>query len=77
MIKQSYHKMGLGKVLLEQRISKIISIGKINKVEVNTSQYTEGFYKKYGFTTEKIVKDAYGPGINLCYMRLDLPGKNS
>jgi GNAT superfamily N-acetyltransferase len=43
-----YHGFGFGKALLNYRIGFLYSHHQVEKIEVGTSQFTFGFYKKMG-----------------------------
>jgi len=64
MIGKKNHKTGAGVFLLEYRVKKAIEEYPDKRIGIDTSQYTEGFFKKYGFVTIKVIKDHYGSGID-------------
>jgi predicted GNAT family N-acyltransferase len=64
MINSAHHKTGAGKQLLIYRLNHISKNLPGYKIELETSQHTEGFFKKFGFVTTGIVKDFYGVGID-------------
>lgn len=68
MVHHHHHGTGMGKALLEFRLQKI-ALEYPNKIIVNvTSQYTTGFFERYGFKTVSIKKDGFGPGLDECKM---------
>jgi predicted GNAT family N-acyltransferase len=71
MVREDHLGTGLGKALTEFRIG----LAKKNypglALTIGTSQHTEGFYQKYGFVTVEHTPDGYGPGIDMCRMRLE------
>jgi GNAT superfamily N-acetyltransferase len=71
MVREDHLGTGLGKRLTEFRIA--LSNEKYPGVPLttSTSQHTEGFYKKIGFRTVEHTPDGFGPGIDICKMRLD------
>ena len=71
MIREDHLGAGLGKALTEFRIA--LSADKFPGVPmvISTSQHTEGFYEKFGFRLIEHTPDGYGPGIDICKMRLD------
>lgn len=64
MVAREDHGQGLGRELLKVRLNAIRRKGGLMRVEVHTSQHTEGFYLLHGFVTEKITKNGYGDGLN-------------
>ncbi len=62
---------GLGKLLTEYRIERSREIFGSKPMVTSTSQHTEGFYKKFGFLTVEYTPDGFGPGIDICKMRLE------
>ncbi|MBL8180077.1 MAG: GNAT family N-acetyltransferase [Blastocatellia bacterium] len=70
MVHNDHLGTGLGKMLTEYRIERSREIFG-NKPMVNsTSQLTEGFYHKLGFVTVEHTPNGFGPGIDICKMRL-------
>ena len=64
MIDQSEHKTGAGVQLLEFRLNAAKLEYPNKDIGIDTSQHTEGFFKKYGFTTTNIVNNFFGEGID-------------
>ena len=71
MVREDYLGTGLGKALTEFRIKLAREKYPGIALTIGTSQHTEGFYRKFGFTTVERKPDGYGPGIDMCRMRLD------
>jgi GNAT superfamily N-acetyltransferase len=71
MIRADHLGTGLGKALTELRIGLAQEKYPGIALTIGTSQHTEGFYQKYGFTTVEHTPDGYGPGIDMCRMHLD------
>jgi hypothetical protein len=76
MVDQSLHKQRLGELLLTARLLIAAEIKEWESVVSNTTQLTEGFFRKYGFLTEKVVENHWGPGLHWYAMRLELNEKN-
>jgi predicted GNAT family N-acyltransferase len=38
---------------------------------ISTSQHTQGFYERFGFRLTSHTPDGFGPGLDICKMRLD------
>lgn len=71
MVREDHLGTGLGKALTEFRIKLAQKKYPGVAITIGTSQHTEGFYQKFGFTTVEHTPDGYGPGIDMCRMRLD------
>ncbi len=70
MVEQSVHKQGLGTQLLSQRLEAIEQqLGKVD-IYIDTSQYAQGFYEKYGFKVISTIQDGFAPNIDKVRMRL-------
>jgi ribosomal protein S18 acetylase RimI-like enzyme len=72
MIRADFLGKGFGRELTEFRIQKArIKHGPLPLV-ISTSQHTQGFYEKLGFRLTTHKPDGFGPGIDICKMRLDV-----
>lgn len=72
MIDARRHLFGLGRRLMEARLSQIRAFPEILGVLLNTSQHSAGFFTRFGFQTRKIVSDGHAPGIDLYEMLLSV-----
>lgn len=72
MIHNRRHRSGLGSALTAARLDAARAMGNVSQVRMDTSQHTKAFYNRFGFVTERIVKDGYGPGLDRCDMKLVL-----
>ncbi|MFN4147071.1 MAG: GNAT family N-acetyltransferase [Runella sp.] len=63
---------GLGKELALYRINKIKEIGTAQRIQVETSQHSFGFYEKLGFKLVDIQHDYWSDGIDLYSAVLEL-----
>ena len=70
MVHHDYHKKGYGKVLLELRIEESKKIFPGVKIALGTTQYTYGFFEKYGFKTVYHETDHWAKGLDLYQMEL-------
>lgn len=69
MLDNSFHKMGLGKQLLEFRLKQIENLyGKVD-VLITTSNSAQGFFEHYGFLTIQTIPNGIAVGIDEVYMR--------
>ena len=75
MVAQYLHGQGLGRALTQARLDAIGAMPGVASVRMNTSQHTQGFYAAFGFVTEKVTPDGFGPGIDRCDMLLQLPAR--
>jgi predicted GNAT family N-acyltransferase len=71
MVHKDHLGTGLGKELTKFRIDLAGEKYPDIPLTIGTSQHTEGFYEKFGFCTVEHTPDGYGPGIDMCRMRLD------
>lgn len=71
MVHERHLGTGLGKKLTEYRIARSLEHFGLKPLVTSTSQHTEGFYQKFGFVTIEHTPDGFGPGIDICKMRLD------
>ena len=71
MVLEAHLGTGLGKALTEFRIGLSRERYSGRAMVTSTSQHTEGFYEKFGFRTVEHAPDGFGPGIDICKMRLD------
>ena len=63
---------GLGRLLTEARLRAARSTPGVTQVRLDTSQHTQGFYRRFGFIVERIVPNGYGPGLDRWDMLLRL-----
>jgi len=71
MIRSDHLGTGLGRRLTEFRIQRSREKYGMQPLVISTSQHTQGFYEKFGFHLTEHVPDGFGPGIDICRMRLD------
>lgn len=71
MVRSNLIGTGLGRTLTEFRILKAREIFGELPLVISTSQHTQGFYEKFGFRLVHHELNGFGPGIDLCKMRLD------
>jgi len=65
----SKHNKRIGEALLQYRLNHIHqNKGKI-PIKLDTSQHTEGFFKKYGFETIEIIENGYSLGLHKVLMQ--------
>jgi ribosomal protein S18 acetylase RimI-like enzyme len=71
MVDHSQHGTGLGKRLLLERLN-LLCQHDIQKISLDTSQHTFGFFEKLGFVTQKVTQDGYSTGLHRHDMTLTL-----
>lgn len=63
-VERKFHRKGYGEKLLTYRLDKIKVLYPGATIQIDTTQFSFSFFIKYGFTTEKITKDFYAPGMD-------------
>ncbi len=71
MIHADYLGKGLGRELTEFRIGKAREKFDGLPLVISTSQHTQGFYEKFGFRLVSHTPDGFGPGLDICRMRME------
>ena len=64
LIHKNHHEQGLGEKLLQFRLERIKETVPNLPVIVDTTQFTSGFFEKFGFQTTKITNDYYAEGLH-------------
>lgn len=72
MVDRAHHGTGLGSLLTVARIDAARALPGMLRVRLDTSQHTAGFYHRFGFVTDAVVLDGYGPGLDRHEMTLTL-----
>lgn len=70
MVHREHLGTGVGKILTQYRIERSREVFGDMPIVTSTSQLTEGFYERFGLKTFERNKDAFGPGLDECKMRL-------
>jgi ribosomal protein S18 acetylase RimI-like enzyme len=68
MVHASRHGQGLGKLLLLSRLRRLVDMPGVEKVVLNTSDETVGFYEKMGFRVLERIPDGYRTGLDRVQM---------
>ena len=71
MVRNDLLGTGLGTQLTEFRIGQAHEQFGDLPLVISTSQHTRGFYEKFGFELTEHTPNGFGPGIDVCKMRLD------
>lgn len=72
MVDRARHGGGLGRQLTLFRLDLARATPGIDRVVMETSQHTRGFYDRLGFVVTKVTPDGFGAGIDRCDMVLTL-----
>lgn len=64
MVHQDHHKKGLGTALTRYRVQAGLAAFPKSIFRLCTSQYTEAFYQRMGFVTQKITPNGFGEGMD-------------
>lgn len=64
MVARDLHGTGLGSLLVAARLNAAKAVAGLRQVRIDTSQHTQGFYRRFGFALEKVVPEGYGPGLD-------------
>ncbi len=68
MVHRNFHGHSIGTFLLEKRLETIAEKYGHCEVMIDTSQHTQGFYEKSGFSVKQTVKNGYAEGLDTVYM---------
>ena len=71
LVHPDFQGKGIGRLLLNFRL-KFLKESACDKVEVRTSQFTEGFYQKNGFHTVFTKQNYWSEGYDLYHMEREL-----
>lgn len=63
-----YHGNGIGKALIDHRLTILNSLESVTSIKVRTSQFAYTFYQKNGFELTAVIKDYWAKGFDLYEM---------
>ena len=72
MVRNDLHHQGVGTFLLHERLKAIFRENPAAKVIIDTSQYSQSFFARFGFKTTQLTPDYYAPGLHRVDMELEL-----
>lgn len=72
IIHPGHQGKGIGSKLLQFRIAEIKKTKTIRNIVVRTTQLSQGFYGKHGFSLDQISKDYWAKGFDLYQMSIKL-----
>ncbi|MCA1589581.1 MAG: GNAT family N-acetyltransferase [Acidobacteria bacterium] len=70
MVRSDHLGTGLGKRLTQFRIDAAREKFGTLPLVISTSQRTQGFYEKFGFRLTEHTPNGFGPGLDICRMRV-------
>lgn len=73
LVEKSWHRKGVGSVLLKFRLAKLVQNSNVKAISLDTTQYNPEFFSKFGFQETSIQENYYGPALHRHDMRLVLP----
>jgi N-acetylglutamate synthase-like GNAT family acetyltransferase len=70
LVHSDFHKQGVGKLLLQHRLTEARKVYPSKTIYLDTTQYSYPFFEKFGFKTTKITIDFYMKGMHRYDMEL-------
>ncbi|MDO6708605.1 GNAT family N-acetyltransferase [Photobacterium sp. 1_MG-2023] len=70
MVHRAYHGTGVGSLLAQYRLDLIRDQQCSPRVQIDTSQHTQGFYARFGFEITEVVHNGFGEEIDRVTMVL-------
>ncbi|MBR9922358.1 MAG: GNAT family N-acetyltransferase [Bacteroidetes bacterium] len=70
IVHPKHHRKGIGKKLLEHRVSLLKSDPDLRQIAVRTTQHAYKFYEQNGFTLVRTEKDFWAKGFDLYFMHM-------
>jgi len=70
MVERGMHGRSIGQKLLQFRLQHLFASTDIDRVEIDTSQHSTGFFAGSGFRVEHTCRDGFGQGIDRMAMSL-------
>lgn len=64
MVHRNFHRKTMGTLLLQHRLDFCAKEFPEYGIQMDTSQYTFGFYERFGFQTESITRNGYSKGLD-------------
>jgi N-acetylglutamate synthase-like GNAT family acetyltransferase len=72
LVGRDQHREGFGTQLLLERLRRIARVPNASEVILDTTQFSSGFFERFGFEVVQITPDWYGAGLDRVSMRLEL-----
>ncbi len=70
MVLRARHRQGLGRQLAVARLQQAFQHPGIKRIELSTSQHTQAFYQRLGFSVSRVVPNGHGPGLDAVEMTM-------
>lgn len=74
MVEKGMHRRAIGQSLLQFRLQHLLANADIDRIEIDTSQHSAGFFARAGFRVEHTCRDGFGQGIDRVAMSLHRHG---
>lgn len=75
MVRRDLHGLGLGTILLRERLQRIDADPGFAATVIETTQFSSGFYARHGFAISRFQRDGFAPGYDLLEMRRPAPAR--
>ena len=72
MVRNDWHKKGIGTRLFEFRLGKLIENPNIATIGLDTCQHNPNFFRRFGFVETSVKENGYGPGLHRIDMELKI-----
>jgi predicted GNAT family N-acyltransferase len=77
MVRGDLHRQGVGTFLLQERLKVIFRENPSARIIIDTSQYSQTFFARFGFQQTCFTPDFYAPGLHRVDMELELTDNRS
>lgn len=68
MVHPNMHKHGIGSVLLQHRINAMKVLPNVDRITLDTTEASKGFFLRHGFAITAVTPDGIRPGLNMVSM---------
>lgn len=72
MVDRARQRQGIGQALSDARLGAIRLVVGLDRVAMETSQLSAGFYVRLGFNVTEVTKNGIGPGLDRWVMVMEL-----
>jgi ribosomal-protein-alanine N-acetyltransferase len=77
VVARAAQRQGIGRALIEKCLQEIRAHPNLDKVILDTSQYSFPFFEKFGFGITEIKRDGTAPGLDTYWMAMPLREKTA
>ena len=74
MVDRALQGQGIGLALTKARLEAIRATAGVERVVIETSQHSAGFYDRLGFRVTEVTENGFAPGLDRWVMVLELGG---